>query len=131
MSIIWNISKCLLSHLMLVAGVLHFVRPGFFLKIIPPYFPFHLELVYLSGLCEIVLGVLLLIPRFARCAAWGIVALLIAVFPANIYVYQHQEIVRASPTAHLVRLLLQGPLILWAYWYTKRRNGHRRTIRSN
>ena len=51
----------------------------------PPYLPLHLELVYLSGFFEIALGLLLLVPRFSRLAAWGIIALLIAVFPANIY----------------------------------------------
>lgn len=99
---------------------MHFINPDFFLKIMPPYVPLHLELVYLSGLCEIGLGVLLFIPQFSRFAAWGIIALLIAVFPANIYVYQHQEIVPASPTIHLVRLLFQGVLILIAYWHTGR-----------
>jgi uncharacterized membrane protein len=113
------ISKYLLALLMIVAGVLHFVNPGFFLKIVPPYLPFHLEIVYLSGVCEIVLGILLLIPRFTRLAGWGIIALLIAVFPANIYLYQHQEIVPASPTIHFARLLLQGVLIGMAYLQTK------------
>lgn len=115
-----TISKCVLSLLMVAAGTIHFVKPSFFVKIVPPYLPYHLELVYVSGVCEIGLGIMVLIPRFSRFAAWGIVALLIAVFPANIYLYQHQEIVPASPTVHLVRLLLQGPLILWAYWHTKK-----------
>lgn len=98
---------------------MHFIRADFFLKIVPPYLPLHLEVVYLSGVCEIALGIALLIPRFSRFAAWGIIALLIAVFPANIYVYQHQEVVPATPTVHFIRLLLQGVLILWAYWHTK------------
>lgn len=110
--------KCLLAAFLIAAGVTHFVNPGFFLKIMPPYLPFHLELVYLSGLFEIALGISLLIPRLSRIAAWGTIALLIAVFPANIYLYQHQEIVPASPTVHFVRLLLQGVLIFWAYCYT-------------
>ena len=54
------------------------------MTIMPPYLPLHLELVYLSGLCEAALGVLLVVPRFSRLAAWGICVLLIAVFPANI-----------------------------------------------
>ena len=64
--------------LMLAAGIMHFVRVDFFLKIVPPYLPFPLELVYLSGVCEIALGLLLLVPKTSRLAAWGIVALLIA-----------------------------------------------------
>ena len=110
--------KCLLALLMVTAGVGHFVNPEFFLKIMPPYLPFHRELVYFSGLCEVVLGISLLIPRLSHLAAWGIIALLIAVFPANIYLYQNQEIVPASPTVHFLRLILQAVLIGWAYCYT-------------
>ncbi len=117
-------SKCLLTLLMVGAGVMHFINSGFFLKIVPPYLPLRLELVYLSGVCEIALGISLLIPRLSRFAAWGIIALLIAVFPANIYAYQHQEIVPATPTVHFLRLLLQGVLILWAYWHTKLVDGN-------
>jgi len=119
MNVVRIISKVLLSLLMLFAGVMHFIKPGFFVKIVPPYLPFPLELVYVSGVCEIALGILLLITPTSQFAAWGIVALLIAVFPANIYLYQHQELVPASPTVHFVRLLFQAPLILWAHWHTK------------
>ena len=98
---------------------MHFVRPDFYLRIMPPYLPFHLELVYLSGVFEAALGLLLLVPRFSRLAAWGIIALLIAVFPANIYLYQHQELLPASPLVHLLRLPLQAAFIFWAYWHTK------------
>jgi uncharacterized membrane protein len=115
-----TISKCVLALLMVGAGMMHFIRPDFYLKIMPPYLPFHWELVYLSGFCEIALGMLLLVPRFSRFAAWGVIALLIAVFPANTYVYQHQDVLPAPPIVHLLRLPLQGVLILWAYWHTKR-----------
>ena len=110
----------LLAVMMVFAGVMHLISPNFFLKIMPPYLPLHLELVYLSGVFEIGLGICLLIPRFSRFAAWGIIALLIAVFPANIYLYQHQEIVPASPTVHFLRLLFQGALIWMAFWHTRK-----------
>ncbi|HEY4258846.1 MAG TPA: DoxX family protein [Schlesneria sp.] len=115
-----TLSKSLLALLMVSAGILHFIRSGFFLKIVPDYLPFPLEIVYVSGVCEIALGILLMIPRFSHLAAWGIIALLIAVFPANIYAYQHQELIPAPPIVHLLRLPLQGVLILWAYWHTQR-----------
>ena len=121
MTTIRLIFKCLLALLMVTAGIGHFLNPDFFLKIMPPYLPFHRELVYLSGLFEIALGITLLIPTLSQLAAWGIIALLIVVFPANIYLYQHQEIVPASPLVHLIRLLLQAVLIFWAYCYTKKR----------
>jgi len=116
-------SKYVLAILMIFAGTMHFANPAFFLKIMPPYLPLHKELVLLSGAFEIVLGVLLLIPKCSSLAAWGIMALLIAVFPANIYLYQHQEILPASPTIHLLRLLLQGVLVLWAFWHTRPKEG--------
>ena len=119
MANIKTICKWLLAFLMVFAGVMHLIRPRFFLKIMPPYLPLHLELVYLSGVIELCLGICLLIPQFSRIAAWGTIALLIAVFPANIYLYQHQEIVPASPTAHFIRLLIQGLLIWMAYWQTQ------------
>ncbi len=114
-----TVSKYLLTIFMVGAGTLHFLKPDFYLKIMPPYLPWHLELVYLSGLFEIALGLLLLVPRFTRLAAWGIIALLIAVFPANIYLYQHQELLPASPLLHLLRLPLQAVFIFWAYWHTR------------
>ena len=76
-----TVSRYVLAVFMIVAGVLHFVNKDFYLKIMPPYLPAHRELVYLSGVCEIALGALLLVPRFTRLAAWGIILLLIAVYP--------------------------------------------------
>lgn len=67
-------SKYLLTIFMIVAGTMHFVNPAFFLKIMPPYLPLHQELVLLSGIFEVVLGVLLLVPQTSRTAAWGIVS---------------------------------------------------------
>ena len=112
-------SKYLLAMFMVGAGTMHFIKPDFYVQIMPPYLPLNQELVYLSGFFEIALGLLLLVPRFSRLAAWGIVALLIAVFPANVYVYQHQEILPASPILHLLRLPLQGVFLLWAYWHAR------------
>ena len=98
---------------------MHFVRPEFYVKIMPAYLPLHLELVYLSGFFEVAFGVLLLVPRFSPWAAWGVFALLIAVFPANIYLYQHQDLLPAPPILHLLRPPLQGVFLLWAYWLTR------------
>lgn len=119
MSLVRTLSRSLLAILMIGAGIMHFVNPAFFVKIVPPYLPWPLGLVYLSGLCEIALGVLLLVSKTSRIAAWGLIALFVAVFPANIYVYQHQELIPASPLMHFLRLPLQALLILWAYWHTR------------
>ena len=111
--------QCLLAIFIIGAGTMHFMNPKFYLTIMPPYLPFHLGLVYLSGFFEVLLGVLLLVPRFTRLSAWGIFALLIAVFPANIHIYQHQELLPAPPMVHFVRLPLQAIFLLWAYWHTR------------
>ena len=119
MSRIKSALKYLLAIFMVGAGTMHFVKADFFTTIIPPNLPFPLALVYFSGVFEVALGVLLLVPRFSRWAAWGIVALLFSVFPANIYLYQHQELLPASPIIHFLRLPLQGIFVLWAYWLTR------------
>jgi uncharacterized membrane protein len=112
--------KLLFATLFLVAGVSHFTSPEFFLKIVPPYLPYHRELVLISGVFEIALGVLLLVPKTSRLAAWGLVALLIAVFPANLYMYQHRELFPYPAIGLLLRLPVQALLILWAYAYTRK-----------
>lgn len=126
-------SRYVFAMFFVAAGIMHFVNPAFYLKIMPPYIPLHLEMVYLSGVAEILLGAMLVfsdvaqilvgaMPVFSgvqQLAAWGLILLLIAIFPANIYAYQHQELLPAPPLLHLLRLPLQGLLILWAYWYTR------------
>jgi uncharacterized membrane protein len=113
--------KWLLAALFVVAGVNHFRSPEFYVRIMPPYLPWHYELVLISGVFEIALGVALLIPRFTIAAAWGLIALLVAVFPANLHMALHAEQFPHIPAALLwARLPLQGALIAWAYWYTRR-----------
>jgi uncharacterized membrane protein len=110
----------LLAIFFISAGVNHFVNPGFYLKIMPPYLPWHLALIYISGLAELVLGIILPIPKLRILAGWGIIALLIAVFPANIHMALNPELFSdINPIALWIRLPLQGVLIAWAYWYTR------------
>lgn len=116
-----------MGPLYVLAGVMHFVRPDLYLQIMPPYLPAHLLLVLLSGVAEIVLGILVLVPRTRTVAAWGIIALLIAVFPANLYMaMENPQLVQLpswlsqpSPTANWIRLPFQLVLIAWAWWYTR------------
>ena len=104
------------------AGVGHFLAPGTYVKIMPPYLPGPVTLTYLSGVAEIALGVLLLVPRTRRLAAWGLIALLVAVFPANVHMALNAELFPQVPAAALwVRLPVQGLLILWAWAYTRPR----------
>jgi uncharacterized membrane protein len=112
--------KILLALLFIGAGISHFANPALYLKVMPPYLPDPLLLIHLSGFLEIVLGVCFLIPRWTRPAAWGLILLLIAVFPANLHMALHADLFPQIPTSLLwVRLPLQGVLILWAYAYTR------------
>jgi len=120
MDIVKLILKYLLAGVFVLAGINHFINPAFYLKMMPPVLPAHLFLVYLSGSFEIILGVLLLVPRFTRFAAWGLIALLIAVFPANIFMAQNTELFpEFNPVVIWLRLPLQLVLIAWAFFYTR------------
>lgn len=100
------------------AGVMHFAKPKFFIRIIPPALPMKEWINWVSGACEIVLGVLILFPAYRPLAALGIILLLIAVFPANIYHLMAKGAGMKVPIWALwVRLPLQGVLIWWAYQY--------------
>ena len=112
--------KYLLAVFFIAAGMNHFVHPDFYLKIIPPYLPWHAALNYLSGALEVVLGALVLFPRFTRLAGLGLILLLIAVFPANVYMALNSHLFPTIPPAGLlIRLPLQLVMILWAWWATK------------
>jgi uncharacterized membrane protein len=111
--------KYLFAAFFVLAGVNHFVNPAFYLKIMPPYLPWHAPLVYLSGACEIALGLLLFFRRSTRAAAWGLVALLVAVSPVNVHMaINHGLYSEYSVAALWLRLPLQILLLAWAYWYT-------------
>ncbi|MEP6924197.1 MAG: DoxX family protein [Pyrinomonadaceae bacterium] len=120
MRIVKTAFKYLLALAFVLAGANHFINTAFYLSIMPPVLPAHLFLVYLSGVCEIALGIGLLIPKYSRFAAWGLVALLVAVFPANIYMALNTNLFpQFSPAAIWLRLPLQFVLIAWAFWYTR------------
>jgi uncharacterized membrane protein len=120
MSNIKSIFKWLLAIAFVLAGANHFINPAFYLKIMPPVLPAPLFLIYLSGIFEIALGVLLLIPKFTCRAAWGIIALLIAVYPANIYMALNVDLFpEFNPALVYLRLPLQFVMIAWAFWHTK------------
>ena len=105
-----------------LVGIKHFIDPNFFLAIVPPYLPYHLELVYISGLFEILFGVMILFPKYRYWGSVGLILLLIAVFPANIYLFQSLEAQKAIGATQEIatwRLPVQGIFILVAYWIRK------------
>ena len=105
---------------MLTAGVLHFKWTAVFASIVPSVLPGPVALVYISGVIEILLGVGLLVPHLSRWAAWGLILLFIAVFPANINMAVNNIPINGQtyPLVYWLRLPVQGVLIAWAYWFT-------------
>ena len=124
MNILHKLGILIMAIFYINVGVKHFIDPEWFLYIIPPYLKFiGLELVYISGVLEILLGTLLLFPKYRKISAYGIILLLIAVYPANIYLALNEEpqqlIEVSSFMASWVRLPLQFVLIGIAYIHSK------------
>jgi len=115
-----QISKVVMGVLYIVAGINHFLSPALYLRMMPKALPAHQFLVDLSGVAESVLGILLLVPRTSTRAAWGLILLLIAVFPANVGMAVNPERFPEIPQwAAWIRLPMQAVLIAWAAWHTK------------
>jgi uncharacterized membrane protein len=115
-----RIALLLLAAAFTYAGITHFTGPEFFVAIVPPYLPEPLLLVYVSGVAEIAGGLGVLVPRLRRLAGYGLLALLVAVFPANIHMALNPELFpQMSPTALIVRLPIQFVLAAWVWWATK------------
>jgi uncharacterized membrane protein len=115
-----KILKYVLGVSFVLAGANHFLNPELYLQIMPSYLPWHLFLVYLSGIFEIVFGALVFIPKFTKLAAWGLILLLVAIFPANFHMALHAENFAFITSSLLwLRLPLQFVLIAWAFWYTR------------
>jgi uncharacterized membrane protein len=117
MNLPWHLY--LMALIYIVAGLNHFRTPKLYERIIPPYFSNPKLLNLISGFAEITLGIALLISRYSNYAAWGVIALLIAIFPTHIYMYQNNEAgMRLPKFVLLLRMPLQLGLIYWAYMYT-------------
>lgn len=117
-----TILRYVLAFLMINAGAAHFLKPKIFLRIVPNYLPAPLALVYISGFFEVLFGVGLLIPKIQSIAAWGLILLFIAVFPANVHMAIHKIPFGEKPTPEYLlwlRLPLQLVLIAWAAWYIR------------
>lgn len=119
-----RISIALMSALMIGAGTMHFVTPQFFVDIVPAALPSPLSIVYVSGVFEILGGLGVLVRRTRRFSALGLIALFVAVFPANV----NMAVNHITPTgaaempawAAWARLPLQGLLVWWAWSIARR-----------
>lgn len=115
--------RVLLALFFIVGGILHFVKTPLYLTIMPPYLPYRLELVYISGVFEILGGIGVLVPALRRYAGYGLIALVVAVTPANIQMaidYLQRDGLTAFTVLLLLRLPLQLLIIYWIYWCTKK-----------
>ena len=111
-----HFARVLAAVFFIVAGVFHLSEPELYLQIMPPYFPAPQFLVAVSGVAEIAGGIGLLIRPVRRAAGWGLIALLVAVFPANIYMLQHPGLFHFAPWVLWARLPLQGIFIAWVWF---------------
>ena len=118
-----NITILTMSILYISIGIKHFTHPDFFIAIVPKLITWKKEAVLISGIFEIALGLLLLFKKTRKFAAYGIILLLIAVFPANIYLFISEiarEKINISKSQALIRMPFQIPLIIIAYWHSKK-----------
>jgi len=115
-----TISIIIMSLFYIMAGTNHFINPDWYVRIVPPILPFKTAIVYISGILEIILGSLLIFPKTRFIAGWGLIILLVAVYPANIYVaLTNGEAMDITPLIAWGRLPFQFVLIGLAYWHSK------------
>ncbi|MDZ7899746.1 MAG: DoxX family protein [Arcicella sp.] len=113
-----NFGLYFMAFLYIVAGVYHFVKPKFYLYMMPSYIPAHKLMVSLSGVAEIIFGVMLLFPQTRSVGAWGIILMLISFFTVHIYMLTDEaKFYKIPKIFRWIRIPLQFLLIWWAYSY--------------
>ncbi len=113
------IHQYVIGGLFVIAGLLHFIAPDVYVKIMPDYIPWHKPMVYLSGVAEILGGAGIMISPYREAASWGLILLLLMVFPANITMFRkayRRKGLTMYTSLLLLRLPLQFVLIYWVYW---------------
>jgi len=119
-----TLSVALIGLIFVVGGVMHFLRPRFYLAMMPPWLPAAAALVLVSGVFEILGGIGVLVPATRVIAGWGLIALLFAVFPANVQMLLNARAAHASASTMAVlvaRLPLQVLLVYWVFRATVQR----------
>ena len=115
-----TLSIIIMTLFYIMAGTNHFINPDWYVRIVPPILPFKTAIVYISGILEIILGTLLIFPKTRFIASWGLILLLVAVYPANIYVaLTNGEAMDTTPLIAWGRLPFQFIFIGLAYWHSK------------
>ena len=115
--------RAALSALFIGSGLVHLIRPDVYMPMMPPYLPWHRALILISGAAEVGLGLAVLVPSLRQAAAWGLILLLIAIFPANLHIALNNVPLFGNTEGfgiwNWVRLPFQAVLIAWAWWYTR------------
>ena len=115
-----TISIIIMTLFYIGAGINHFINPDWFVRIVPPILPFKITIVYISGIFEVILGCLLIFPKTRFIAGWGLILLLLAVYPANIYVaLTNGKAMDTTTMLAWARLPFQFVFIGLAYWHSK------------
>ena len=108
----------LIGLVFVAAGFYHFKNPKLYERIMPPYLPAHSSLVLLSGIIEMVLGLMILSPTTQSLAAWGIIVLMVLFLPVHIHMLTNEEASMNLPKWVLIlRIPLQFGIMYWAYQY--------------
>ena len=111
-----------LVTLFFLAGLSHFNNPDFYVSVVPPYLPLRHELAYISGILEIIGAIALLFSKTRRIAGYGLILILIMIFPVNIHMALYPEnFPNCIPYIIYLRLTLNIILILWVYWAALRK----------
>ena len=115
---IWNILKIVIALFMIYAGIQHFLKPAFFMPFVPEFLPLKTTIIYASGVAEILVGVLLLIKKYAKIGAIGILVLLFLFLPIHIWDVFSETPAIGSQKAALIRIPIQF-LLIFIVWKIK------------
>ena len=115
MKIVWKVLQVLLALFLIYAGIQHFIKPAFYEPFVPAFLPAKTMIVYISGIVELALGVLLLIPKYTKMAATGIIILMLVFLPVHVWDVFSETPAIGSHQAALIRLPFQLLFIAWAY----------------
>ena len=113
-----------------IGGIMHFVKPNLFVRIVPPYVPYALAAVYVSGACELLGSIGLWIIQIRDLAGYGLMLLTIAVTPANVYMLQHANAFSEVPYWALVARLPFQLVLIWLIWWSTRPNSAIKKVNS-
>ncbi len=115
MKIVWKVLQILLAIFFIYAGIQHFIKPVFYQPFVPAFLPFKTAIIYMSGVLEVLFGVLLLIPKYTKLGATGILVLLLIFLPVHVWDVFSETPAIGSQNAAYIRLPVQFLFIAWAY----------------